>query len=196
MPGQNRAVSARLRELRRALLVTASAGFALGCTPVALAQDASQATGQATAQENGIGDIIVTARKRQETTQDVPVAVVAISAEKMQQYDLSNLERVAAMTPSFSIGRTPSGSGATLVLRGIGSNTTSIGLEQSVAVIVDGAYYGQGRTINEGFFDLGRPISRHLEDMSPAERLLHARANASGQPSGSSSMRAFRELAM
>ncbi|WP_459664896.1 TonB-dependent receptor plug domain-containing protein, partial [Novosphingobium sp. 11B] len=147
---------ARLRELRRALLLTASAGLALGCAPAAFAQDTEQTTSQGGTQEGGIGDIIVTARKRQETTQDVPVAVVAISAEKMQQYDLSNLERVAAMTPSFSIGRTPSGSGATLVLRGIGSNTTSIGLEQSVAVIVDGAYYGQGRTINEGFFDLGR----------------------------------------
>lgn len=147
---------ARLRALRRALLLTASAGLALGGASPAFAQDTEQTTAQGRAQEGGIGDIIVTARKRQETTQDVPVAVVAISAEKMQQYDLSNLERVAAMTPSFSIGRTPSGSGATLVLRGIGSNTTSIGLEQSVAVIVDGAYYGQGRTINEGFFDLGR----------------------------------------
>ncbi|MFO1428505.1 MAG: hypothetical protein U1F11_16345 [Steroidobacteraceae bacterium] len=42
------------------------------------------------------------------------------------------------------------------MLRGIGSDTTSIGLEQSVAVIVDGVYYGQGRTISEGFIDLGR----------------------------------------
>ncbi|RZF65106.1 ligand-gated channel [Sphingomonas populi] len=136
----------------RAALLTATAGIGLANSPAALAQTAQAAQ----AQEGGIGDIIVTARKRQETTQDVPVSVVAISAERMQQYDLSNLERVAAQTPSFSIGRTPSGSGATLVLRGIGSNTTSIGLEQSVAVIVDGAYYGQGRTINEGFFDLAR----------------------------------------
>lgn len=40
-------------------------------------------------------------------------------------------------------------------MRGIGSNSLSIGAEQSIAVIVDGVYYGQGRTINEGFFDLG-----------------------------------------
>lgn len=108
------------------------------------------------ARTGGIEEIVVTARKRSESTQDVPVAVTAISAEQIENYDLSNLERVAAQTPSFVIGRAPSGSGATLVLRGIGSNTTSIGLEQSVAVIVDGAYYGQGRTINEGFFDLAQ----------------------------------------
>ncbi|TAL03339.1 MAG: ligand-gated channel [Rhodospirillaceae bacterium] len=113
--------------------------------------------GETTTEElGGIQNIVVTARKRAETTQDAPVSVVAISAERIQRYDLTTLERVAAQTPSFVIGRAPSGAGATLVMRGIGSNTTSIGLEQSVAVVADGAYYGQGRTINEGFFDLGR----------------------------------------
>ncbi|MCW1384916.1 TonB-dependent receptor [Novosphingobium sp. KCTC 2891] len=139
--------SHRKTTLRRAFVAALLAGAAFG--------DAAYAQEQA-ADTGGIQDIVVTARKRVETTQDVPVAVTAISAEKIQHYDLSSLERVAAQTPSFVIGRAPSGSGATLVLRGIGSNTTSIGLEQSVAVIVDGAYYGQGRTINEGFFDLGR----------------------------------------
>ena len=41
-------------------------------------------------------------------------------------------------------------------MRGIGSSSTSIGIEQSVATVVDGVYYGQGRIIQEGFFDLGR----------------------------------------
>jgi len=39
-------------------------------------------------------------------------------------------------------------------LRGIGSNFSSIGIEQSVALVVDGVYYGQGRVIDEGFVDL------------------------------------------
>lgn len=104
----------------------------------------------------GIQDIVVTARKRAETTQDVPVAVTAIGEETIERYDLTSLERIAASTPQFTVGRAGTGSGATLVLRGIGSNTTSIGLEQSVAVVVDSVYYGQGRTINEGFFDLGQ----------------------------------------
>ena len=104
----------------------------------------------------GLEEIVVTARKREETTQDVPVAITAISEETIQKYNLNTLESVAASTPQFTVGRAGSGSGATLVLRGIGSNTTSIGLEQSVAVVVDSVYYGQGRTINEGFFDLGQ----------------------------------------
>ncbi|WP_156680902.1 TonB-dependent receptor [Sphingomonas profundi] len=159
---------------RRWLLGTALAGIALSATPAfaqavgdpaagttteqpsaALAQGAVAAPGEA-ADTGGLEDIVVTARKRVETTQDVPVSVTALGPAQLQRYDLSNLERVAASTPQFVIGRAPSGSGATLVLRGIGSNTTSIGLEQSVAVVVDGVYYGQGRVINEGFFDLGR----------------------------------------
>lgn len=136
----------------RITLLAATSLAAFGLTSPAKAQT-EQPQAEAS---NGIEDIVVTARKREETTQDVPVSIVAMSAEQIRNYDLSSLERVAAQTPSFVIGRSPSGSGATLVVRGIGSNTTSIGLEQSVAVIVDGAYYGQGRTINEGFFDLGR----------------------------------------
>ena len=137
---------------RRTAMLLAAAAMPLAWAPAAVAQDTSGAVEE----QGGVEDIVVTARKRQESTQDVPVAVVALSPERIERYDLTSLERVAAQTPSFSIGRAPSGSGATLVLRGIGSNTTSIGLEQSVAVIVDGSYYGQGRTINEGFFDLGR----------------------------------------
>ncbi|MDE2410345.1 MAG: TonB-dependent receptor [Sphingomonadales bacterium] len=133
-------------------------GLLLGATMLATGLVPAVASAQeATAPEaTGIQDIVVTARKRAETTQDVPVAVTAISPAQIQRYDLTSIEKISASTPELVVGRAPSGSGATLVMRGIGSNTTSIGLEQSVAVVVDGAYYGQGRTINEGFFDLGR----------------------------------------
>ncbi|MGK2287135.1 TonB-dependent receptor [Pedomonas sp. V897] len=104
----------------------------------------------------GLDEIIVTARKRAESVQDVPVAVTALSGEQVLRQDLTNLEKIAARTPNFTVGRASNGSGAQMTLRGIGSSSTSIGIEQSVAVIVDGVYYGQGRTINEGFFDLER----------------------------------------
>ncbi len=146
------------RARTRYLTTSALAGLALMVSPVHAQAAGSDAPAAAVAEQEGGGleDIVVTARKRVETTQDVPVSVTALGAAQLQRYDLSNLERVAASTPQFVIGRSPSGSGATLVLRGIGSNTTSIGLEQSVAVVVDGVYYGQGRVINEGFFDLAR----------------------------------------
>jgi iron complex outermembrane recepter protein len=115
---------------------------------VAFAQEA------AVSDEGGLEDIIVTARKRSEGVQDVPVAVTAISEQVIRERDITSIEKVAAMTPNLNVGRASNGSGAQLTLRGIGSSSTSIGIEQSVAVVVDGVYYGQGRIINEGFFDL------------------------------------------
>ncbi|MEY4055341.1 MAG: hypothetical protein RL519_676 [Pseudomonadota bacterium] len=121
-----------------------------------IAAPAAAQTAAPEAEQGGIQDIVVTARKREERTQDIPVSVSVVDTKTLQNRDITTLESVAAISPQFTIGRAPSGSGATLVLRGIGSNSTSIGLEQSVAVVVDGVYYGQGRTINEGFFDLNR----------------------------------------
>ena len=126
--------------------------FALAIASIpaaALAQEAAT-------QQGGLEDIVVTARKRAESVQDIPVAVAAISAETIAKQDLTSLEKVAARTPNFQVGRASNGSGAQLTLRGIGSSSTSIGIEQSVAVVVDGVYYGQGRIIQEGFFDLQR----------------------------------------
>lgn len=104
----------------------------------------------------GLSDIVVTARRRAESVQDIPVAVQAISAQEIQARDLTSLEKIAATTPQFTVARASNGAGAQLTMRGIGSSATSIGIEQSVAVVVDGVYYGQGRVINEGFFDLAR----------------------------------------
>lgn len=120
----------------------------------ASAQSASE-TAVVDHQNSGLDDIIVTARRRSESAQNVPASVYAISAEQLQRQDLSSMEKLASATPQLMIGRLANAAGAQIVLRGIGSNASSIGIEQSVATIVDGAYYGQGRVINEALFDLG-----------------------------------------
>lgn len=135
------------------LMATSSLALAMS-TPVAAQDQAiSPASQGEEASQGGLQDIVVTARKRSETSQDVPVAVTAISAEQIQRYDLTSMEKVAASIPQLTVGRNTTGSGAQITLRGIGTSPSSIGIEQSVATVVDGAYYGQGRIINEGFFD-------------------------------------------
>lgn len=135
-----------------AFTAAALAGTSLMPLTSAFAQESTEAA--KIDQGAGIGDIIVTARRREERLQDVPVSVTAITAEQIQKYDMTSLEKISTQTPQLTIGRASNGSGAQLTLRGIGSSSTSIGIEQSVAVILDGAYYGQGRVINEGFLDL------------------------------------------
>ncbi len=136
--------------IKRTFAMASLSALAIASLPAtALAQDAA-----ATEDDGGLSEIVVTARKRNESAQDVPVAVTAISAATIQARDITSIEKIAAATPNLNVGRASNGSGAQLTLRGIGSSSTSIGIEQSVATVVDGVYYGQGRIINEGFFDL------------------------------------------
>lgn len=100
-----------------------------------------------------IEEIVVTARATEESIREIPVAITAVSEERLNQFALESFEDLEALTPQLQIGRATSGSGASISLRGIGSSPTSIGIEQSVAVILDGAYMPQGRVINEGLFD-------------------------------------------
>lgn len=136
---------------KAALAVATSMLASMACAGQAQAQVASS---EAEADATGLETIVVTARKRTESAQDVPVSVTAISPLTIERQDLTSIEKIAARTPNLNVGRASNGSGAQVTMRGIGSSSTSIGIEQSVAVVVDGVYYGQGRIINEGFFDL------------------------------------------
>lgn len=124
-------------------------GSTLCISPLLQAQETAARSG-------GLEEVIVTARKREESLQDAPLSVSAISQERIEKMDVTSLEKIAALTPQFFVGRSSNGSGAQMTLRGIGSSSTSIGIEQSVAVIMDGVYYGQGRVLNEGMFDLAQ----------------------------------------
>ncbi len=142
---------------KRFLCVAASAAsLSIALAQPVLAQDDQDQQPAEAASQRGLEDIVVTARKRAESVQNIPVAVTALSDAVIQRQDLTSIEKVAARTPNLNVGRSSNGSGAQLTMRGIGSSSTSIGIEQSVAVVVDGVYYGQGRIINEGFFDLAR----------------------------------------
>lgn len=137
-----------------ALLASCGLGLATVAVPVhAQAGGAQPSEAQGADTEGGIQDIVVTARKRAETSQTTPVAITALSGKHLDQYAISSLEQVAATTPQLQISRAPSGSGANISLRGIGSSFSSVGIEQSVAIIVDGIYYGSGRALNDGLFD-------------------------------------------
>ncbi len=131
-------------------LLLAAVGGAATLQPVtALAQQTAAPTG-------GLEEVMVTARKRVESMQDAPLTVSAISQDRIEKFDVTSLEKIAALTPQFFVGRSSNGSGAQMTMRGIGSSSTSIGIEQSVAVVVDGVYYGQGRVLNEGMFDMAQ----------------------------------------
>jgi len=152
--GEGRKMSSNhWKTVSRAALVASISAIAFAAP--AHAQDASGETA-GVEREGGLTEIIVTARKRQESAQDIPVAVTAFAPEQIERYDISSVERIAASTPNLQVGKATTGSGAQITLRGIGTPASALGIESSTAVIVDGVYYGNGRILNEGFFDLAR----------------------------------------
>lgn len=86
-------------------------------------------------------EVVVTAQKRAQNLQDVPIAVAAVSGEKINDIGMLSLEEVTLYTPNVTINR---GAGqANLFIRGVGSGSNS-GFEQSVGMYIDGVYSGRG----------------------------------------------------
>ena len=104
-----------------------------------------------------IGEIVVTAQKREENLQDVPVSVTAFSAEAIRELNVVNSTDIAAHTPNLSIG-TPVGEGnnPSIVMRGIGLNDFNDNNESNVAMYIDDVYRAAlaGQTFQ--LFDLER----------------------------------------
>lgn len=101
-------------------------------------------------------EIVVTARLRSESLMDVPVAVNALSSEKLDQYKVADLTDIGALVPNVIVGDYKINGGGSLSIRGISSPATQIGFEQPVSVSIDGVQTSAGRVAMLGFFDLDR----------------------------------------
>lgn len=102
-----------------------------------------------------IEEIVVTAQKRAENLQDVPIAVSAFSASAIQRNRINDLHEIAIRTPSFNIGQ----NGPTapeLTIRGVGSTDREAGSDRSVVLFVDEVYIGRAGTSTFDLFDLER----------------------------------------
>lgn len=88
-----------------------------------------------------IEEIVVTATKREESIQDVPIAVTAISDVQLERAGINDVTDLVRLTPSFNMNssQTETG-GTTLRIRGVGTTGNNIGLESAVGVFVDGVY--------------------------------------------------------
>ena len=121
----------------------------------AFAQSGGTAQGDSDAASGNSGDIIVTARKRDETLQSVPVAVTAIGAETLSTNLASDLTKLGELAPQVSIGEGGSGTGAVISIRGISSSSSDAGFDQSVLVEIDGVPFSRGTIIGTRLFDMG-----------------------------------------
>jgi len=86
-------------------------------------------------------EIVVTATKRTESLQDVPIAITAIGAEQLDKAGVKDLRDLATVASSFNLNSSQTESqGTTLRIRGVGTTGNNIGLESAVGVFLDGVY--------------------------------------------------------
>ena len=112
--------------LRKSLVIGASALVMGAAASPALAQSSNA---------NMIEELVVTAEKREQSLQDVPVAVSAYTSEKRDILGVSSVEDLARMTPSVSYTNNDR-----MSIRGLGRLTNAIGTDPSVALYSDGIF--------------------------------------------------------
>ncbi len=98
-----------------------------------------------------VGEIVVTAQKRVERLQDVPVTVAAVSGATLTQAGVKDLFEAVTLVPGVVFSRAPD-DGIALTFRGLGTVTRSAELEQSIALVEDGVPLAKGRLYSTAFF--------------------------------------------
>lgn len=87
-----------------------------------------------------IDEIIVTANKREQTLQEVPIAVSVVSAETIERDHIVDLFDMQSVVPSFEARQYQTSANATFFIRGFGNGSNNPGVEPSVSVYIDGVY--------------------------------------------------------
>ena len=129
----------------------AGVGIAALAAP-AFAQDAPP---QTPPEGPGLQDIVVTAQRRSERLQDVPVAITAAGAQQLATARVENIANVAAISPSvqFTAGNI-STSTANIQIRGLGTTGNSRSFEGAVGVFIDGVYRTRAAAALQNFNDI------------------------------------------
>lgn len=124
------------------LITTVFAVWTSFIAPSAMAKNpaANIANEEAVPGDATVGEIIVTAQRREERLQDVPIAISAFDAEQLVTSGINSTIDLAVITPGLQFG-TQAAYGQPF-LRGVGTTGTGPGVESPVALYVDGVYYG------------------------------------------------------
>ena len=140
----------------------------LGLAGAASAQDAGD-------QATSVDDIIVTAQKREQSLQEVPIVVTTLSEALLEGAGVQDIKDLQILTPGLTVTSTQSEASTTVRIRGAGTVGDNPGLESSVGVVIDGVYRSRNSV---GFGDLGE-LSR-IEVLKGPQGTLFGKNTSAG----------------
>jgi iron complex outermembrane receptor protein len=139
------------------------------CIGISAAVSTFPVTVQAQEQEQAqVEEVIVSARKRDESVQDTPVSVTAFTATELSMRGAFNATDLFRSVPNVTAGND-------LQIRGIGYSTRNIGIEGGATIYVDGVYTGRPFTFNQSLMDL-----RSLEVLRGPQGTLFGKNSIAG----------------
>ncbi|WP_068077665.1 TonB-dependent receptor [Novosphingobium lentum] len=144
----------RHKRIASAATIALAAALAFPATAQVVSAAHAPATAD-TPESTGIADIVVTAQKRSQSVQDVPVTVTAIGGEALASKGVKDLFQAVTLVPGVVFSRAPD-DGLALTFRGLGTQARPQAFEQSVALFTDGVFMGKGRLYSTSFFDVDR----------------------------------------
>ncbi len=117
-------------------------------TTPAFAQDEEVGAAAFSGNEN---TIIVTATRRAQDVQDIPIAVTAVSQDQLNNQGVFNIQQISQVATSFTSSQAQVASGSVVLrVRGVGTTSNNIGFESAVGIFIDGAYQSRpGVALNE-----------------------------------------------
>ena len=109
-----------------------------------------------TAQSGVLEEVVVTAQKREESVQDVPIAISAFTGDQMRQLGYTNAQQVTAMAPGVSTVQPNGEANYALGIRGVAASDFTTNVESPVALYLDEVYISQMSGAGFQLYDMER----------------------------------------
>lgn len=137
---------------RTALAAALTHASLLALLSPAMAQAQDAPAPQAAPETKGLAEIVVTAQKRSQNAQNVPIAITALGSSELKAAGLVNTQDLRAAVPALNFTTGTGGYGLPRI-RGIGATGQGPGIENPVAVYVDGVYLSSASAVMQSMFD-------------------------------------------
>ena len=126
-------------------------------------------------QDTTLEDIVVTARKREESSMRAPVALQVFTAQQVEDLKIQDFNDLATVTPGLIVATGSLGVGGLVYLRGIGNGDSPVFIDQSVGLNIDGASLSQGGFYKGSIFDV-----QQIEVLKGPQNLFFGKSTSAG----------------